>query len=733
MYWAYDSPMTSPAVLFQLHELGQSPWCDQLSRELVDSGAIKQLVDEYGVTGLTSNPTIFQKALAGGNYYDLQIARSAHRGHNTKEIYEELAAADIQAVADLLKPIYEASNRIDGFVSLEVSPELAYDADASVVEARRLHAAVSRPNVMIKIPATSQGLQAIKQLLSEGISVNATLVFSLSRYRELLDAHAAGLAIAHKAKVDLKGIASVASFFVSRVDTAVDRELEAKIPTASSDAERAHLKALRGTAAIANARAAFELWRKFLASDTMLSLSALGARPQRLLWASTGTKNPAYSDVRYVEELIGRHTVNTMPLETLKAFVDHGRVRGETLSADTESTNQQLRDLGSHGIKLEAIGHELESAGVALFRESFAQLLADLERKAAALVARQVYRNAIKIPTAVGFGRSDGNGVAPSAKSVPIFVGVGGDSGSGKSTLTSAFFSLFGEERIASICLDDYHSLDRQQRSLVGITALNPRANNFALMEEQLWLLKNGTPVDKPSYNHSNGSLEGPEHLEAREVVIIQGLHPFLVPGIRNAFDLKVWLDPEPGLRQVWKIQRDVKKRGYTREQVLEELQAREPDAELYVRPQRKYADMVVHFYRDEQWRDMGHLNVRIVQRHTLPRLNFDKQLLRARAVHLSLDVADEDGQRSDIIDIDGSIEKAEAALVEDTIWAHIDGRHGNLLYVQPAMLGSYEAARTRRHSDPLALTQLILAHRILSAQKSILLRATTTTVTAAT
>jgi len=353
--------------LFQLREFGQSPWCDQLSRELVDSGQIKQLIDEFGITGLTSNPTIFQKALAGGNYYDLQIARSAHRGHNTKEIYEELATADIQAVADLLKPIYEASDRVDGFVSLEVSPELAYDADASVVEARRLHAAVSRPNVMIKIPATSPGLQAIKQLLSEGISVNATLVFSLSRYRELLQTHAQGLTLAHKARVDLKGVASVASFFVSRVDTAVDRELEAKIAATSSNEERTHLQSLRGTAAIANARAAYDLWRKFLASDTMLSLSALGARPQRLLWASTGTKNPAYSDVRYVEELVGPHTVNTMPLETIKAFVDHGHVRGETLAADPDSSTRQLRALASQGIKLEAIAQELETAALPSF------------------------------------------------------------------------------------------------------------------------------------------------------------------------------------------------------------------------------------------------------------------------------------------------------------------------------------------------------------------------------
>jgi phosphoribulokinase len=308
----------------------------------------------------------------------------------------------------------------------------------------------------------------------------------------------------------------------------------------------------------------------------------------------------------------------------------------------------------------------------------------------------------------------------------PILVGIGGDSGTGKTTLATAFFALFGEKRITAICHDDYHSLDRRQRALVGLTALNPRANNFALMEEQVWALKRGEPILKPVYDHSDGTLREPERVEPREVVIVQGLHPFLVPGVRHAFDLKVWLDPEPELRLQWKVQRDTAKRGYTRQQVLAELEARRADAEEYIQPQRQHADMIVRFFRpaSSRDRDMGHLNVAITQRHSLPRLAFDHGLNRADTVRLALDVVDEDGLRADVIEIDGRITPEEAQLVESTIWAHVDGRHGHLHHVPPVRLGAYEAAaRRRHHSDPLALTQLVLAHRILSAQKSYLLR----------
>jgi len=306
----------------------------------------------------------------------------------------------------------------------------------------------------------------------------------------------------------------------------------------------------------------------------------------------------------------------------------------------------------------------------------------------------------------------------------PIFVGIGGDSGSGKTTIASAFFSLFGSERITSICLDDYHSLDRRQRALVGLTALNPRANNFALLEEQVWKLKRGESIMKPIYDHSDGTLRPPELVEPREVVIVHGLHPFLIPGVRHAFDLRVWLDPEPELRLEWKVQRDMAKRGYTREKVLAEVEARRPDVAACIEPQRRYADMVVRFYRGSRSADMGHLNVQITQRHSLARLAFDHELHGADTIRLAIDAVDLDGQHADVIEIDGAITANEAKLVEDNIWAHVDGRHGHVHHVPPERLGTYElAARSRRHSDPLALTQLILAHRIMSAQKSFLLR----------
>jgi phosphoribulokinase len=306
----------------------------------------------------------------------------------------------------------------------------------------------------------------------------------------------------------------------------------------------------------------------------------------------------------------------------------------------------------------------------------------------------------------------------------PIFVGLGGDSGTGKSTMTSAFFSVFGDDQITSICLDDYHSLNRQERGVVGVTALDPRANNFALMEQQVWALKRGEPIEKPVYDHSEGTLKGPELVKPRDIVIVQGLHPFLVPGVRHAFDLKVWLDPEPELRLEWKVQRDVAKRGYNRQQVLAELEARRPDAEEYIQPQREHADLVIRFYRPDPSADMGHLAVRIVQRHSLPRLAFDHDLHGADTVRLALDVVDEDGHRADVIEIDGGITSPEAELVERNIWAHMEGLHGHVHHVPPYLLGMYEAAtRDRSHSDPLALTQLILAHRILSAQKSFLVR----------
>ena len=312
------------------------------------------------------------------------------------------------------------------------------------------------------------------------------------------------------------------------------------------------------------------------------------------------------------------------------------------------------------------------------------------------------------------------------AEMAPIFVGIGGDSGSGKSTLAAAFYDLLGTERITTICLDDYHSLDRRERALIGVTPLNPRANNFALMEEQLWALKRGESITKPVYDHADGTFKAPERIEPNEVVIVQGLHPFLLPGVREAFDLKVWLDPETRLRIKWKLQRDIAKRGYDKSQVRAEIEARRADAEAHIQPQRAQADLVVRFSTPSDVLSPGttdHLNVRLTQRHSMPQLAFEHALDNGTTVRLRNDIADEDGRRSDVIEIDGRISVEDAARIERSVWEHASERHHHLHHLRQKELGGYDEPHGRRHSDPLGLTQLILAHRILSAQKSLLVR----------
>jgi len=302
----------------------------------------------------------------------------------------------------------------------------------------------------------------------------------------------------------------------------------------------------------------------------------------------------------------------------------------------------------------------------------------------------------------------------------PILVGIGGDSGSGKSTLAAGFYRIFGNERITSICLDDYHSLDRRERQLVGVTALNPRANNFALMEEQMLALKRGQEISKPIYDHRDGTFAPPEQVRPTEVVIVQGLHPFLVPGIRALFDLKVWLDPEAELKHRWKIQRDVAKRGYSEEQVRREIEVRRPDHDTWIAPQREHADLVVRFYRPDG-RDDEHLNVRTTTRPTLRSLNLDGLLDRPRTGLRAYQQPDDD---SEVLEIDGSIDRSTVTELEDRIWQHIDARHRQLRHLPPNQFGTFTDAILRpRHSDPLALTQLLLVHRILSAQKWMLLK----------
>ncbi|MHB8487704.1 MAG: phosphoribulokinase [Candidatus Dormibacteria bacterium] len=312
------------------------------------------------------------------------------------------------------------------------------------------------------------------------------------------------------------------------------------------------------------------------------------------------------------------------------------------------------------------------------------------------------------------------------AEAAPVCVGIGGDSGSGKSTLAAAFYDLLGADRITTVCLDDYHSLDRRERALIGVTPLNPRANNFALMEEQLWALKRGEVIAKPVYDHADGTFKPAERVEPNEVVIVQGLHPFLLPGIREAFDLKVWLDPETKLRIKWKLQRDISKRGYDESQVRAEIEARRRDAEAHIQPQRAQADLVVRFSSPTEDLSSGatdHLNVRLTQRHSMPQLAFEHGLDNGTTVRLRNNVEDEDGRRADIVEIDGRISVEDAARVERAVWEHASERHHHLHRLRQKELGSYDEPHGRRHSDPLGLTQLILAHRILSAQKSLLVR----------
>jgi phosphoribulokinase len=304
----------------------------------------------------------------------------------------------------------------------------------------------------------------------------------------------------------------------------------------------------------------------------------------------------------------------------------------------------------------------------------------------------------------------------------PIFVAIGGDSGSGKSTLTAGFYRIFPQDQITTLCLDDYHGLDRRERNLIGVTALDPRANNFALMENQLLALKRGNTITKPVYDHSDGTFGPPEEVHPREVVIVQGLHPFLVPGVRGLFDLNVWLDPETELKHRWKVQRDVAKRGYTPEQVHAEIAAREADVAAYITPQRDFADLVVRFYRPPGGgSDDEHLSVRISERATLPRLNLEAVLHDSGR---GLSVTQGAGAEDTVLEIDGSIDPGTVRRLEDRIWDHFNARHQHLRHLAPDQFGDFtDGVMRKHHSDPLALVQLLLVHRILSARKSMLLK----------
>lgn len=359
--------------LLNLKQLGQSIWCDQLGRSLIEQGVLKRMIEEDGVAGVTSNPTIFEKSIAGGADYDEPLAALARAGKSAAEIYDALVTEDIRRAADIFLPVYEKSQGADGFISLEVSPDLADDADGTVREAHRLFNMVGRPNVMIKVPATGAGLVAVEQLLFDGLNINVTLIFSVAVYERVAEAYIRALE-KRRAEGKAGAVASVASFFVSRIDTAVDKQLAEKIAAGNASA-----RALLSQAAIANSRLAYRSYQRLFESDRF---RRLGASVQRPLWASTSTKNPALPDVLYVEELIGPSTVNTLPPATIDAFRDHGKPRISITEKVTEAT-AVMNGLAKLGIDFPAITAQLARDGVIAFQKSFATLMDVIEKRRA--------------------------------------------------------------------------------------------------------------------------------------------------------------------------------------------------------------------------------------------------------------------------------------------------------------------------------------------------------------
>ncbi len=361
--------------LQRLREAGVSVWLDTLSRELLDGGGFAELIRDYSVTGATSNPTIFANAITGSDRYDDQLRQLVAGGQrDTQELFFSLALDDVRAAARLLRPTYEDTRGSDGFISFECTPDLADDTGATIAQATSLWRRLDQPNVMIKVPGTAAGLPAIEELTRRGVNINVTLLFSLERYQQVIDAYLRGLAARADEGEPVDTISSVASFFLSRIDTKTDAQLDEDSP-------------LRGQVAIASARVAYQRYQAKFTGPEWERLRALGARPQRPLWASTGTKNPGYSDVRYVAELIGPGVINTMPGQTLRAFADHGTV-ARTLDADPDAAEQTLAAATAAGIDLAAVTAQLEREGVRSFCDSYHQLLDCIERKLAAGATR---------------------------------------------------------------------------------------------------------------------------------------------------------------------------------------------------------------------------------------------------------------------------------------------------------------------------------------------------------
>jgi transaldolase len=364
--------------LHTLHEQGQSVWLDYIRRGIIDSGELEGMIREHDLRGVTSNPSIFEEAIGKSDDYDDELESLAAQGAEAGEAFETLAVDDIQRACDLFRPVYDAADGHDGMVSLEVSPLLASDTQRTVDEARRLWKRVDRPNLMIKVPGTDEGIPAIEQLLSEGINVNITLLFSLAGYERVMEAYLRGMERRAEAGQPLERVASVASFFVSRVDSAVDAELEKIVKEGGPNAEKA--KSVMGRAAIDNAKMAYLRFTQVFSGERWERLKARGARVQRPLWASTSTKNPAYRDVIYIEELIGPDTVNTIPLATIEAFADHGETR-RTVDTDLDRARGELATLQELGIDLDAVTDRLQVEGVEKFAKAFNQMIQTVGEK----------------------------------------------------------------------------------------------------------------------------------------------------------------------------------------------------------------------------------------------------------------------------------------------------------------------------------------------------------------
>jgi len=369
----------SKTTIQQLGEFGQSVWLDYISRSLIDTRKLQGMIDQ-GLRGMTSNPTIFDKAISTSADYDNRARELKKLDKSTFEIYDDLTVKDIQDAADIFKSVHQQTNGVDGFVSLEVNPRFAYKVEETVAEAKRLYEKVNRPNVMFKVPSTNEGFTAIEELLSEGININITLIFSLQQYINTAQAYIKGIERFQQKNGDISNIRSVASVFVSRIDTATDELIQKKLKKEGDAAVKSKLESLRGKAAVAHSAIIYKNYKETFFGEKFKYLKDKGANVQRLLWGSTSTKNPAYSDIKYVTELIGKHTVNTIPEKTLSAFLDHGVVK-ETLTGDTGEPQEVIDDLMSFGIDINDVCKRLLEDGVVAFENSFASLLNAIEVK----------------------------------------------------------------------------------------------------------------------------------------------------------------------------------------------------------------------------------------------------------------------------------------------------------------------------------------------------------------